>query len=205
MAGYKTWTPGAIIRADDVQEFLQNQTVMVFPSDSVRATAIPVPIEGQLSWLEDDNKYQYYESSSWVDLIQPISGGTAGQPYVSNGGTAFATFRDMQAEYINTTLTAKTAAYTAVAGDTNTVLNVTASSNVTFTFPDVMPSIGDRIDVVRNGAGTVTLVAGTGVTSWAGAGTAGTAAGFVMDVQYTAASVLKTGSQEYRVIGRVVI
>jgi hypothetical protein len=76
---------------------------------------------------------------------------------------------------------------------------------VTFTFPDVMPSIGDRIDVVRNGAGTVTLVAGTGVTSWAGAGTAGTAAGFVMDVQYTAASVLKTGSQEYRVIGRVVI
>lgn len=205
MSGYRTWTPGEIITASNVQEYLQDQTVMVFGSDSVRSTAIPVPVEGQLTWLQDDDKYQYYDGASWTDLIQPITGGTAGQPYVSNGGTAFASFRDMGAEYITTTITNKTAAYTAVAGDTNTVLNSNASSNVTFTFPDIMPTVGDRIDVVRNGAGTVTLAAGTGVTSWAGSGTAGTGAVFTMDVQYTAASVLKTGSGEYRVIGRVVI
>lgn len=205
MSGFRTWTPGEIITASDVQEYLQDQTVMVFASDSVRATAIPVPIEGQLTWLEDEDKYQFYNGSAFADLIQPISGGTSGQPLVANGGTAFATFRDVNAEFINTTVSNKATAYTATAADSNTLLNVTASSNVTFTFPDVMPSIGDRIDVVRNGAGTVSLVAGTGVTSWAGSGTAGTGAVFTMDVQYSAASVLKTGSGEYRVIGRVVI
>ena len=204
MSGYKAWTPGDIIAANDVQNFLQDQTVMVFASSGVRSTAIPVPTEGMLTWLEDGNKYQYYDGSSWADLLVPISGGTAGQPYVSNGGTAFATFRDMAAEYINTTVTGKSAAYTAVAADTNTTLNFTASSNVTLTVPDVFPSIGDRLDVIRNGAGTVTIAAGTGITSWAGAGTAGTATQFKMDVQYTAASIVKTAANEYRVIGRVI-
>ncbi len=204
MSGYKAWTPGDIIAANDVQNFLQDQTVMVFASNSVRSTAIPVPTEGMLTWLEDGDKYQYYSGTAWVDLLIPISGGTAGQPYVSNGGTAFATFRDLQAEYINTTVSNKSAAYTAVAADTNTTLNFTASSNVTLTVPDVMTSIGDRIDVIRNGSGTVTISAGTGITSWAGAGTAGTTTGFKMDVQYTAASIIKTAANEYRVIGRVI-
>jgi hypothetical protein len=87
MAGYRTWTPGEVIRANDVQEFLMDQTVMVFPSDTVRATAIVVPTEGMLSWVEDDNQYQYYDGANWVDLIVPIVGGTQGQAYVS-GGTA---------------------------------------------------------------------------------------------------------------------
>lgn len=205
MSGYKAWTPGDIIAANDVQNFLQDQTVMVFASSGVRSTAIPVPTEGMLTWLEDDNKYQYYDGSSWADLLVPISGGTAGQPYVSNGGTAFATFGDMKAEYITTTVSTKTAAYTATATDVGTVLNFTNSSNVTLTVPDVLPSIGDRIDIIRDGSGTVTISAGTGVTSWAGFGTAGTALGFVMPVRYTAASVIKTASQQYRVIGRITV
>ena len=204
MSGYKAWTPGTIIAANDVQNFLQDQTVMVFASNSVRSTAIPVPTEGMLTWLEDGDKYQYYNGSAWADLLVPLSGGTAGQPYVSSGGTAFAVFGDMKAEYITTTITDKSAAYTAVAADTNTALNITSSSNVTITVPDVMASVGDRIDIIREGAGTVTIAAGTGITSWAGAGTAGTAVGYIMNVRYTAASVIKTGSQQYRVIGRIV-
>lgn len=203
MSGYKAWTPGQIIAANDVQNFLQDQTVMVFASSAVRSTAIPVATEGMLSWLEDGNKYQYYNGSAWADLLVPISGGTAGQPYVSSGGTAFAVFGDMKAEYISTTISDKSAAYTATASDVGTVLNFTNSSNVTLTVPDVLPSVGDRIDIIRDGSGTVTISAGTGVTSWAGFGTAGTALGFVMPVRYTAASVIKTASQQYRVIGRI--
>jgi len=51
--------------------------------------------------------------------------------------------------------------------------------------------------------GTVTLAAGTGVTTWAGAGTAGTAKSFAMGTQYSAASVIKVAANSYRVIGAV--
>jgi hypothetical protein len=71
------------------------------------------------------------------------------------------------------------------------------------TVPDLL-SIGDRIDVIRDGAGTVSLAAGTGVTSWAGAGTAGTAVSFKIDQQYNAATVLKVAANTYRVIGKIV-
>jgi hypothetical protein len=68
--------------------------------------------------------------------------------------------------------------------------------------PDVF-EIGERFDVVRDGAGTVSISAGTGVTTWAGAGTAGTAKSFAMGTQYSAASVIKVAANSYRVIGAV--
>jgi len=200
MSGYRTWTPGEVIRAEDLQEYLQNQSLMVFPSDAVRSTAIVVPLEGMLSWVENDDKYQYYDGASWIDLIIPIEGGTVGQAYVSNG-TAQAAFGDVKAAFIETTLTGKAANYTATAADVNTVLNFTSSATVTV--PDVLTDIGDRIDVLRNTSGTVFIAAGTGVTSWAGAGTAGTGNVFYIHTAYAPASVIKTGSQEYRVIGQV--
>jgi len=201
MSGYRTWTPGEVITASNVQDYLQDQTVMVFASNAVRSTAVVVPTEGMLSWLEDDNKYQYYDGAAWTDLIIPITGGTAGAPYVS-GGTADAGFGDMKAEFIATTLQDKTANYTVQASDTNTVLNFTTAATVTV--PDVLTEVGDMIQILANASsGTVVITAGTGVTSWAGAGTAGTAVTFKMGTPYTAAAVLKTDDNAYRVIGRV--
>jgi hypothetical protein len=200
MSGYRTWTPNEIITASNVQNYLQDQTVMVFPSSAVRSTAIPVATEGMLSWLEDGNKYQYYSGSAWTDLIIPITGGTAGAAYVS-GGTASAGFGDVKAAFIETTITNKSAAYTAIAGDANTVLNFT--SGATLTVPDILTSIGDRIDIIRNTSGTVFISAGTGVNSWAGGGTAGTGVQFYIHTAYAPASVIKTAANEYRVIGNV--
>ena len=97
-----------------------------------------------------------------------------------------------------------TTAYTATAGNSGGLLYSTSSSAVTITIPDVY-SIGDRIDVIRDGAGTVTLAAGSGVTDWAGAGTAGTAVTFKIDQQYNAATVLKVAANTYRVIGKIAV
>lgn len=200
MSGYRTWTPLEVITASNVQSYLQDQTVMVFATSGARSSAIPVATEGMLSWLESDNKYQYHNGTDWTDLITPIQGGTFGQAYVS-GGTAAAAFGDVKAEFIATTLQGKSANYTVATSDTNTVLNVT--SGATITVPDVLTSIGDRVDIFRNTTGTVSIVAGTGVTSWAGAGTAGTATTFTIYSPYTAASVIKTAANEYRVIGQI--
>jgi len=200
MSGYRTWTPGEVITANNVQSYLQDQTVMVFPSNAVRSTAVVVPTEGMLSWNESENAYQYYDGAAWVDLITPIEGGTVGQAYVSNG-TAQAAFGDVKAEFISTTMQNKSANYTATASDVNTVLNFTSSATVTI--PDVATAIGDRIDIIRNTAGTVFIAAGTGVSSFAGGGTAGGSVVFFIHTSYAAASVLKTGANEYRVIGQV--
>jgi hypothetical protein len=153
-----------------------------------------------LSWVEDNDKYQYYNGTSWADLITPIEGGTIGQAYVS-GGTAAASFGDVKAEFIATTLQGKSANYTVTSADTNTVLNFT--SGATVVVPNVLTEIGDRVDIFRNSFGTVFISAGTGVTSWAGAGTAGTGLSFYIHTPYAAGSVMKTGANEYRVIGQV--
>jgi hypothetical protein len=97
-----------------------------------------------------------------------------------------------------------TTAYTATPGNAGGLLYSTSSSAVTITIPDVY-NIGDRIDVIRDGAGTVTLAAGSGVTDWAGAGTAGTAVTFKIDQQYNAATVLKVAANTYRVIGKIAV
>jgi len=200
MSGYRTWTPGEVITASNVQDYLQDQTVMVFASSAVRSTAVVVPTEGMLSWVQDDNKYQYYNGSAWTDLIVPIVGGTEGQAYVS-GGTADAAFGDVKAAFIETTVTDKTTSYTAQANDLNTVINMTSTGTVTV--PDVLTNVGDRVDILRNTSGTVYIAAGTGVTDWAGAGTAGTGVTFYIHTPYAPASVIKTDANEYRVIGQV--
>lgn len=201
MAGYRNWTPGEVLTADNVQDYLQDQTVMVFADSTARGTAVVSPTEGMITWLEDVNKYQYWNGSAWSDVINALgAAGTDGQPFVSNG-TADAAFGDMKAEFIALTLQNKSAAYTAVADDTNTVLNFTASGTVII--PNVLPDVGDRVDILANTTGTVTIAAGTGVTSWAGIGTAGTAVTYYIDTPYAAASVIKTGSSEYRVVGRI--
>ena len=97
-----------------------------------------------------------------------------------------------------------TTSYTAVAGDANDVIYVSGTAAVTITVPDLF-AVGDRIDIWRNAGGTVTIAAGTGVTSWAGAGTAGTAVTFKIDQTYNAATVQKLDTGTYRVVGKITV
>ncbi len=96
------------------------------------------------------------------------------------------------------------AAYTAAATDANDTIVANGTAAYTITVPDLF-SVGERIDIVRDSSGTVTIAAGTGVTTWAGAGTAGTAVTFKMDQQYNAATVLKVAANSYRVIGKITV
>jgi hypothetical protein len=102
----------------------------------------------------------------------------------------------------NTPISTVTASATATASNANTLLLITNAA--TITIPDVLV-IGERIDIERETSGTVAIVAGTGVSSWAGNGTAGTAVSFKIEKQYGYVSVLKTGANAYRVIGRTIV
>jgi hypothetical protein len=153
---------------------------------------------------------QYFRSAGtagvvWDTLtasdIADFTTGTTGQIVTSNG-TAGITFGKANSSFITTSVGTATTAYTATTSDVNKIIYASGTAAFTVTVPDVL-SIGDRIDVVRDSSGTVSIAAGTGVTSWAGAGTAGTAVSFKIDEQYNAASVLKVAANTYRVVGKI--
>jgi len=170
----KIFVAGDVLTASDVNTFLMDQSVMTFADSTARASAIGTATEGMLTYLEDTNAFEYWNGAAYEGI---------GAPSPTNSTV--------------------TTAYTAVVGNAGGFVYSTSSSAITVTFPDVY-SIGERVDVIRDGAGTVSLAAGTGVTGWGGAGTAGTAVTFKIDQQYNAATVLKVADNTYRVIGRVI-
>jgi hypothetical protein len=175
--GRKVFTAGEVLTAANVQGYLMDQSVMVFAGTAARASAIGTPSAGMYSDLLDSGKLQRYNGTAWADVVPTAASSTA---------------------------TTISAAYTAVAGDANDTLVANGTAAYTITVPDIL-AINERIDIVRDSSGTVTIAAGTGVTTWAGAGTAGTAVTFKMDEQYNAATVLKVAANSYRVIGKITV
>jgi hypothetical protein len=65
----KVFTAGEVLAAADVNEFLMDQSVMSFAGTAARGSAIPTPVEGMLTWLEDVDRYEYRDGSgAWVPL-----------------------------------------------------------------------------------------------------------------------------------------
>jgi hypothetical protein len=170
----KQFTPGEVLSAADVNTFLMDQAVMTFADSDARGSAIGTATEGMVTYLADTDAYEYWDGAAYVPLVSVSS--------PSN--------------------TAVTANYTPVLANAGGFVYSTSSSAITVTVDDIF-AIGDRVDVIRDGAGTVSIAAGTGVTDFAGAGTAGTAVTFKIDQQYNAATVLKVADNTYRVIGKI--
>ena len=80
-AGWKDFVPGAVLTAAQVQDYLQDQSVMVFASAAARTSALASPTEGMISYLSDSNIVQMYTGSSWLTIADD-----GGLP-VANGGT----------------------------------------------------------------------------------------------------------------------
>ena len=95
-----------------------------------------------------------------------------------------------------------TASGTVAVTDRYETLLVNSAGSVVITFGTVTAfQAGERMDIIRDGAGTVTITRdGTAVTL-NGAGTAGTA--YRMNQQYGAVSVVCVGTNSYRVIGNI--
>jgi hypothetical protein len=91
---YKVFSNGDALTGGELNTFLMNQSVISFATTTARDAALTAPLEGQLVWLEDSNKYVYYTGSAWADLIVPASSGNAiinGAFDIWQRGTSFGT------------------------------------------------------------------------------------------------------------------
>lgn len=171
--GRKTWTALEVVTAANVQGYLQDQTVQVYAGTAARSSALGTAVSEGMA--------SYRSDFNVLELYD-------GSQWVGVN------------ERTVTSMTAT--AYTATLGIANGLIYASNASAQTITVPDVFET-GQGFEVVRDGAGTVILAAGTGVSSWAGAGTAGTAVTFKIDQQYNGAQVLKVAANTYRVIGKI--
>ena len=70
----KVFTAGEVLAAADVNNFLMDQTVMSFAGTAARGSAIPSPVEGMVSYLEDINVMSLYDGSAWRTSLSPTGG-----------------------------------------------------------------------------------------------------------------------------------
>jgi formylmethanofuran dehydrogenase subunit A len=131
---YKVFSNGSVLNASDLNDYLMNQSVMVFSSSTARASAITSPVEGMMTYLEDTNRFQFYNGTAWQDLSDEATGWSD-----------------------------KSANYSIVAADLGTTIRSTGSA-ITITIDNVLTQQGDRIDFIQAGTGQITFSAGSGVT-----------------------------------------
>ncbi len=183
--GRKVFTAGEVLTAANVQDYLQDQVVQVYASAAARSSVIgTATTEGMVTYLADTNTIQVATgTATWVD-VYPASVTSLAGSAIQFGGTT------------------TTTSMTATAALENGTIWVNGTAAVTITVPDVLQT-WDTITIWRNAGGTVTIAPGTGVTDWAGGGTAGTAVTFKIDQTYNAATVQKVAANTYRVVGKI--
>jgi hypothetical protein len=90
--------------------------------------------------------------------------------------------------------------YTVLTSDRYETLVMSGTANSTVSFSTATAFIaGERIDILQEGSGTVTIARDGTAVSFAGRGTAGTA--YTIGQRYDAVSVVCVGTNSYRIIG----
>lgn len=75
-SGYKDFTAGAVLTADEVDGYLMRQSVMSFATTTARDTALSgVLAEGMVAWIQDEDTLYHYDGSSWNLWEIPIDSG----------------------------------------------------------------------------------------------------------------------------------
>jgi hypothetical protein len=72
MAGWFDFVNGQTLPASRVQDYLMDQTVMVFADSSARASALPTPTAGMVTYLITPGSLYFYNGSAWALVTPPV-------------------------------------------------------------------------------------------------------------------------------------
>lgn len=127
-----------------------------------------------------------------------LKGGTTGQVLSKASGTDL-DFTWIEQDDSTLSFNAQTGTtYTLVAADLGKLVTLSNASGITLTVPPSVFSTGNQIHIQQIGAGQVTLAQGSGVTITS---TGATASAPKLRAQYSAATILCTGSNTFTVLG----
>lgn len=67
--GYRRWIPGEVITADNIQQFLMDQSVQRFEDATARTTALTGYLaEGMLTYLDSTKSLEVFDGTDWVGI-----------------------------------------------------------------------------------------------------------------------------------------
>ena len=193
-AGYRLFTTGDVLTAAQVQNNLQNQSVMFFASAAARDanTALTAALtEGMFCYLADTNITAYYSGSAWIPLFQNQVLTSPKEQAVISATAATGT--------VNIDVSTASVQIYTINATGNYALNVRGSSTVTL---NSLMAVNDSITVTfecLNGAAntfyaTAYTIDGSAVTpKWLGgtapsAGFASSANVYMLQIRKTAAA-----------------
>ena len=87
-SGFRTFQSGEVLTSSNVQNYLMDQSVMVFAGTAARGSAIASPETGMVSYRTDgtaDSKregFEFYDGASWTRLVPATT--TAGLELISS-------------------------------------------------------------------------------------------------------------------------
>ena len=177
-SGYRVFTAGEVLTASNVQDYLQNQSVMSFADSTARATSIGTANfeEGMVSYLQDSDTLEVYDGSTWGSIA----------PATTQGLTLINTtsFSAVASQSINDVFSATYNNYRIVCHINNTSTADGLSLRLRVSGADNTTSNYNVARVESNVSAAVNRYA-TGATSFDVNSTddGGLAAGFVLDLQ----------------------
>jgi hypothetical protein len=149
MAGKKTFVAGEVLTAQDVNDYLMDQSVMTFASSAARSSAIPTPSEGMVSYQTDTDAIEAYDGTDWVTRV------STSVPFAMAAGKS--TFNMVAVASAAVTITFPASRFSVAPVVTFSVYRVTSASAEVYAMRmNTLTSSGVQLVLVTRSAGAIT-------------------------------------------------